>query len=77
MEQRSNAQNGAKIRRGTKNGRNNGVKYSQLRKERNGQTNGSLIGTKDISKVQNGDINMTRTWRLSIIGVKNGTTKEN
>ncbi len=48
VEQRSNAQNGAKIRRGTKNGKNNGVKHSQLRKERNGQKNGSLIGTKDI-----------------------------
>lgn len=77
MEQRSNAQNGAKIRREMKNGRNNGEKYSQLRKEKNGQTNGSLIGTKDISRVQTGDINMTITWRQSIIGVKNGITKGN
>jgi hypothetical protein len=46
VEQRSNAQNGAKIKRGMKSGRNNGERHSLVRKERNGQTNGLLIGTK-------------------------------
>ena len=77
MEQRSNAQNGAKIKRGMKSGRNNGEKHSLLRKEKSGQINGSLIGNKDILKALTGDINMTITWRQSIIGVKNGITKGN
>ncbi len=46
-EQKSNAQSGAKIRRGKKSGRSNGEKFSLLRKEKSGQTNGSLIGIKD------------------------------
>lgn len=45
-EQRSNAQSGERIRRGTKSGRSNGEKFSLLRKEKSGQTNGSSIGTK-------------------------------
>jgi hypothetical protein len=60
-----------------KSGRNNGERHLLLRKERNGQTNGSLIGTKDILKVLTGVISMTKTWMLSIIGVKSGTTKGN
>ena len=46
--ERNNAQNGVKIKKEMKSGRSNGEKHWLLRKERNGQTNGSLIGTKDI-----------------------------
>jgi hypothetical protein len=60
-----------------RSGRNNGERHSLLRKERNGQTNGLLIGTKGTLKVLTGVISMTKTWMLSIIGVKSGTTKGN
>ena len=76
-EQRNNARNGEKTKRGMKNGKSNGEKHSLERKEKSGLTNGSSIGTKVISKGQTGVISMTRTWKQSITGVRNGITKGN